>query len=523
MTKRIKPEIFKIAELIDSFKEGSLSIPEFQREYVWKKHKAGALLDSLYRSLSISSFLVWESGDKDQITSQTGRLYHANEVRWLVDGQQRITTLKRIKDGDIEILFNPQFDPSKEKGLQFQCSSPAKEKDPRWHSVQEILNDDDYGNGIVSNDIRTAFNRLRDTMKSYEVPVVVMKGHSLQEAIEAFSRINQKGVRLNSAIIESAYVAATHAGLIADKVLPFVRGLIGAGFDRLSAGHLFKACSFIASPDGRNKTGLHEMDEKTVRSAWERTEEATNHVIDFIKTEFGLADMKLQWSVNLLIPAIVLFERWTREKLLSKTNKDELAGWIALAAVHHRYSASSDTALQKDMVACRQKDAIRDLLKNAKGNRATLLTNPKDFSGNVQDKGALFANYLACRHRGMFDFLSGISEKQEVKITIAQNVDKHHVMPRKYANKYAPDNPRQFDTIANFVFIRCSTNMSIGDDSPSVYLPKISAKTRKSQCIPEEIDLYSLDNTSEFWRVRRQLLSDAFNEYVKSKLSSRRL
>jgi uncharacterized protein with ParB-like and HNH nuclease domain len=141
MTKKLKPEILKISELIDSFKEGSLSIPEFQREYVWKPNRAGELLDSLYRSLSISSLLVWESGDKDQVMSQTGRLYHTNEVRRLVDGQQRITTLARIIDGEIEVVFNPQ----EEKGLQFQRPSAATKKDAKWHPVKEILDNDDYG------------------------------------------------------------------------------------------------------------------------------------------------------------------------------------------------------------------------------------------------------------------------------------------------------------------------------------------------------------------------------------------
>ena len=522
MTKKLKSEIHKISEIVDSFKDGSLSIPEFQREYVWKSVKIGKLLDSLYHSLPISALLVWESGNSDQIMSQAGRLCRAAEVRWLVDGQQRIRTLQKIKDGEIQILFNPLFNPREEKGLQFQGLSVARQNDPNWHNVKEILDNDDYGNDY-SSDIRSAFKRLRETMNHYEVPVVVMKGHSLAEAIEAFARINKLGVQLGHEAIQSAYTAATHAGLIADKVLPFVHGLRTDGFDRLSAGHLFKACRFIANPDTRNKAGLHEMDESTVRAAWERTEEATRQAISFFKTEFGLADMKLQWSVNLLIPAIVLFDRWTRENNLAQTNKDGLAGWIALAAVHHRYSSSSDTALQQDIVACKQNDPIRNLLKKVRSNRTSLLTTPKDFQGNVQDKGALFATYLACRHRGMFDFLAGISEKQEVKLTIAQNIDKHHIMPRKYANQYAPDNPRRFDTIANFVFIRSSTNKVIGDDTPSVYLPIISAQTRKSQCIPMEDDNYALNKANTFWEIRRQLLSDAFNEYVKSKLPGRRL
>ena len=39
----------KIGQLIQDYRSGKIVIPEFQREYVWKKSKASRLVDSLYR------------------------------------------------------------------------------------------------------------------------------------------------------------------------------------------------------------------------------------------------------------------------------------------------------------------------------------------------------------------------------------------------------------------------------------------------------------------------------------------
>jgi hypothetical protein len=49
---------------------------------------------------------------------------------------------------------------------------------------------------------------------------------------------------------------------------------------------------------------------------------------------------------------------------------------------------------------------------------------PNDFRGALNDKGALFAAYVACRHIGLRDLFSGS------KILLQANVDRHHLLPR---------------------------------------------------------------------------------------------
>ena len=56
----------KIGQLIQDYRSGKIVIPEFQREYVWKKSKASRLVDSLYRGFPISSLLLWTSTEYTQ-------------------------------------------------------------------------------------------------------------------------------------------------------------------------------------------------------------------------------------------------------------------------------------------------------------------------------------------------------------------------------------------------------------------------------------------------------------------------
>ena len=83
------------------------------------------------------------------------------------------------------------------------------------------------------------------------------------------------GMRLKKEDIESAQIAAIHTGFIAEEVVPSLRKIWSGGFTRMNIMHLFRVCEFVAKPDGRNRTPLHEMDKKAVEVAWKKTQKAT--------------------------------------------------------------------------------------------------------------------------------------------------------------------------------------------------------------------------------------------------------
>ena len=58
---------------------------------------------------------------------------------------------------------------------------------------------------------------------------------------------------------------------------------------------------------------------------------------------------------------------------------------------------------------------------------------------------------------------------------------------------------------------------------PEVYLGKISETILRSQCIPADRQLWSIDKSNEFWEARRELLAEAFNDYLRSALPKRRI
>jgi hypothetical protein len=507
----IKPETIKIKQLVDDYRSGRIVIPEFQREYVWKPGKAPWLIDSLYRGFPISSLLLWQSTEQARARRNDPRPMRGSSVSWLIDGQQRVITLSRAMYGDagIDIVFNPESD-------KFRLANAANKKDRNWYRIADLLDDEQYrqlrrslDGESRANKREAQFERLRNILE-YEVPLVRMINHSFDDAVLAFQRINTLGVRLKKEDIESAQVAARHSGFIADEVSPFLERLKRQGFTRLNVMHLFRACAFIAKPDGRNKTPLHELDKTDVFRAWKETQRATEQAIGLVRSELGLVNMDILWSGALLVPIIVLCAT-TRPK-----NRDAKAivAWLALAALFHRYSRSSETALDQDLRACRDSDPIRALLKNLKQSRSSLAAHPSDFGGALNDKSGLLAAYIACAHTGALDFFTG------AKLVLQDNVDRHHILPRA---QFGEKDRSSADIVANIAFIASDVNRSIGQSGPEVYLKRVGKRVLASQCVTIDNSLWSIEEAENFWSARRTLLAKAFNDFIKESLPQRRI
>jgi hypothetical protein len=364
-------------------------IPEFQREYVWKKSKAPLLIDSLYRGFPISSLLLWQSDEETRARRRDPRPARASLMSWLIDGQQRVITLARTMSGDedIEVVFNPKED-------KFRLANAATRNDRNWIRIAELWDDELYrqlrrnlDGGSIADKREARFEEVRRIL-DYEVPLVRMVDHSFKDAVLAFERINTLRVRLKKEDIESAHVASRHTGFIADEVAPFLARLKQQGFNRLNIMHLFRACAFVAKPDGRNRTPLHELEKNEVLTAWKETQRATEQAIGLIRSELGLVNMDILWSGALVVPIIALCATTPPRQRDSKG----LVAWLALAALLHRYSGSSETALDQDLKACRETDPIGALLKNLRQVRSALVGEPSDFAGALADRSGLLAH-----------------------------------------------------------------------------------------------------------------------------------
>ncbi len=508
---RLDHQSIKIRQLIEDYRSGRMVVPEFQREYVWKKNKAVKLLDSLFKGFPISSLLLWSSSEHARAKRPKPRPIYSTPVSWLIDGQQRVMTLSKIMTGDesIDVLFNPEMQ-------EFKLPNAATKNDPRWVRVAEIWHDEDYRRlrrnipeGSKGLREEACFERVRSIL-DYEVPVVRMIDHTFDNAAEAFTRINSLGVRLKQADLESAQIAARHAGFIADEVTPSVEKFRADGLTRINVMHLFRVCAFLAMPDGRTRTPLHKLDRRDVERAWRSTGKAVQETINLVRSELGLVNMDILWSGTLLVPIMVLCA--TRKP--AERNAAALMGWLAMASLYHRYGANTESSMDQDLRACRNTDPLRSLLANLRRGNTGLRSSHEDFGSRLNDKGALLGAYIACHHNGLRDLFTG------AKIMLQPEVDRHHILPKAL---FPEERKPQADCLANIAFLSGQTNRHISASSPEIYLSRIKPEILQSQCIPTDRDLWSIDRADEFWAERRRLLAEGFNGFLRTALPDRKI
>jgi len=212
--------------------------------------------------------------------------------------------------------------------------------------------------------------------------------------------------------------------------------------------HLFRACAFVAKPDGRNRTPLHELERREVLAAWKTTERATEQAIGIIRSELGLVNMDILWSGALIVPSL----RCALPLPRGNENSKELAGWLALAALCHRYSVRVKPLLTRTFGLSNVRSGRRAACQPARYQNLTR-AEPEDFSGALADRSGLLALYVACMNRGILDFYTG------AKILLQNNVDRHHILPRA---QFPEDVRATADNIANMAFIAGDVNKSIG-------------------------------------------------------------
>lgn len=90
-----------VADLVREFSEGNITIPEIQRDVVWKPDQVKQLIDSIFLHYPCGSLIFWEPREKDgglvrsMIRPERLEQYQGRLPRYfLLDGQQRLTATR---------------------------------------------------------------------------------------------------------------------------------------------------------------------------------------------------------------------------------------------------------------------------------------------------------------------------------------------------------------------------------------------------------------------------------------------
>jgi hypothetical protein len=382
-----------IRSLVDMYKSGALRLPEIQRHYVWRATRVRDLLDSLYRGYPSGSILMWETDEpvptRDGAIAQETTAFAGRKL--LLDGQQRITSLTAVLNGDlvkvrgrrkpIEILFNlehregppseitevegdeespltPDDEENDEgdetetdssvaeqfKHYTFVVASRALQSQPHWVSVSEVFktaSDSTFLKkaGVTSFDdprfqkYSERLTRLRQIGSYSYVVHVLERTMNYQEVTEIFVRVNSLGAKLRSSDLALAQMTSRWPNLL--KQLEEFQEECEKSWFTIDLGQLVRAIVVFATQQclfhSVGKTPIAQL-----QRGWEEAKEGLRFAIDFLRTNVGIEDESLL-SSPMFIHALAAISR-AKDNRLTQAEQRSLLQWLLVANARGHFS-----------------------------------------------------------------------------------------------------------------------------------------------------------------------------------------
>jgi hypothetical protein len=583
-----------IETLLAWVNSGEIAIPEIQRPFVWDSSKVRDLMDSLYQGYPIGYVIAWRNPN---VRLKDGSLSEGKKI--LIDGQQRITALtaailgqyvvnKTYQRVKIKIAFHPIDE-------RFEVQNPAILKDKTWlPDISQAINGDlfeiadqyfELNSDVDKKQVRNAFSNLMNIPKKQIGIIELAADLDIETVTEIFIRINSKGVVLSQADFVMSKIASNtdyngnelrkaidyfcHLAIAPefykhivdndkefsnsaffqkmtwlkteneDLYDPDYNDLIRVAFTtQFNRGRLSDLVSLLS---GRNfETRTYE--DSIAKSSFANLKIGVNNFINetnfkrflMIIKSAGFISPKLIRSQNAINFAYIVYLKLKDLGVNSVALESYVRRWLVFSILTGRYSGSPESAFDFDIKQISQKSFNEYLKEKEEGELSEAFWNaslPQSLDTSVASSPyfhVFLASQVKANDRGF------LSKDVLVGDLISLRGDIHHLFPKDYLKKNGLDR-RQYNQIANYVYMQSEINIKVGNKPPKDYFEIVKTQMSDNQqqvsgisteqqlldnlkmnCVPPEIQQMNIDDYNNFLTLRRKLMALKIKEYYQS-------
>lgn len=363
---RPKAETPSIEDLVDHARRGRLRVPRFQRPLKWQPDDARLLFDSIYRGYPIGTLLFWQK-DAEAAIVQFGPVSieagAKNDAWWVVDGQQRLTSLVRVLLGSNPDPFKLWFDLDQH---EFVKESRSKSEPDRFLPLTEVIDTERLHqwvqeHGLSPTRSKAAF-RLNKRVREYAVPAYVVESANEDVLRGIFHRSNASGKALDEADVFDAL----HGARGGDEPTSFeavAETLKDLGFGDVEESLLYRSLLAIQGLDaagGKVPTSFDGASE-----AYARTARAMRAAIIFLTTHVGIPQVALLPYKQPLVALAKFFDLHSEP---SARSRELLSRWIwrgAWSGLHSGDTVTTRAIL--DAIDGDENGSVQKLLATIRG------------------------------------------------------------------------------------------------------------------------------------------------------------
>ena len=547
-----------LSNLLSDIKDGSLSVPDLQRPFVWDKTKVRDLLDSMMKGYPVGYIMTWEPLENREKSRQVGVHEHSYDrpSKLILDGQQRLTGLyaamygvpiinKKFKEERITISFNPLT-------RQFEVANSAILKNADWISdispyftgTYRKINEEYFqrlkakrakdGQELSAEEedkIASNIDELKE-LRKYVIPVLEVNKDADESMVsDIFVRVNSGGMQLKEGdfiltlisvhwvegrkLIETFCQNAQTAGtaeynpLFNPDTIHIIRTVMTYGFKR---GRLRYAYMLLRGKD--LDTGV--FSEEKQEEMFEQLKESVSTVLhlenwkEFMKClqTAGYVNAKMISSQNAIAYcyALYLIGKHTY-KVDQKTLRNLIARWTYMSLVTGRYTNSPESMVEQDLADMRSVTTAEEFKEYIDRKIAAQFTEdyfnitiPENLATSASNSPAWNGYCAALSVLSANTLFSSLPIRELFQGYASGNkssLERHHLFPKNYLSNIGVAASREQNRIANMAYIEWSDNIQISDTAPSEYFPQVLAGLNYSE--KEIKDMYHFHALPDGW------------------------
>jgi hypothetical protein len=540
--KHLRPENQpkKYDVLFTAIDSGQIKIPRFQRDFVWGKEQTAKLIDSLIKGFPIGTFILWNTVEELRHVRNIGNVElpdvpPGQAVQYILDGQQRITSLYAIRKGiritrdghEIDyrdISINLDMDPDSDESVVFV--NPTD--NATYISVYELL----VGSVLSFLDkyTREQLGKIEVYQKrltGYDFSTILIDKYPIDIACEVFTRINTGGTELTlfEIMVAKTFDQPRDFDLAQeyDKLLDnngAGKDLGDANFNTLPSSTILQCVAMYLSKQVRRQDIL-KLNKYDFIDVWPLVKDGIFQAVDYLRDQLRVPVSQLLPYNALVVPLTYFFLNNGKKPPTWKQNS-WLTQYFWWASLTNRFSSAVESKLAQD------RERIDAILKGEPPvyrDDEELQLTMEDLRWRWFSTGDAFCKAIIC----LYVYFTPLSFATNSQVRIDNSWLKqqnsrnyHHFFPKAYLRGQGYDEG-QSNSILNITLVDDYLNKrKIGRRAPSDYIggfaadnPQIDVALRSH--LIDDIHLFGVadDDYETFLEMRGQRVLTELNQRLK--------
>jgi len=479
-----EPQSVTFSSLFAEIENGTIKIPQFQRDFVWSKARSAKLLDSIVKGYPIGTFILWKTNERLRSIRNLGGMPlpetpKGDAVKYVLDGQQRLTSLfVTLKGLTIEREEQPEdfsqfwVDLTVNEDEEIILMESAGHDEKGIIQLKDLLSGDFAYLASFPKELQEKIRTYKNRIESYQFSAILMKDAAIDVATEVFTRLNTGGQLLSvfEIMVAKTYDPEKNFDL-AEKFNELIAELEAADYDTLSSATVLQTVSVLIRKDCRKKEIL-SLAKHDVIKAWPKAVDAIRASVDYFRNYYRIPVSRLLPYPGLIIPFAYFFSKHP-----DKPTGDQqrfLTDFFWRVSLGGRYSQSLETRVAQDILK------IDRILKGKLPTYDWAVDVTPEFIENngYFSTSRSFVKAILCvlAHKEPKSFVdNSIVRLDNSYLKQANSKKYHHFFPKAWLEKQGAD--RESNHVANITLVDDFLNKRlIRAQSPKAYMKEFSSK-----------------------------------------------